>query len=394
MEPINSDNLPPVTPVSPTMPTMPDPSAPPVPEATSTMQAPPLVTPPSDTSGTESKKKIFLVIGALLVILLLTAVGIFAFTRMQTPDSDKMVAEATPTPSISSEWKTYEDQTIMISVPSNWTVTALEEEYYMAGVENANLVEVLSISQWSQQNASMLSASDLEAYLLDIYSTPCEDDKTWNVSIEKHANINGKEALSVKGTCGEDDSINSVFVLEGSGTVIQFGIGSGEAADLEVVKKIIESFEFSGSSGESANQNTFTAPAGWISHEYDEVSLTVNTPNDWDTSIEAFPENPSTLIRFWKKETPSVVPIQLNIKNSFANTGGDADYLEWDFEIADGIKAAVAEPPKKEDQTLERYLSLYYFERNGKYYVMDCTHNWEQDTIDTCENILKYLKFN
>lgn len=132
-------------------------------------------------------------------------------------------------------------------------------------------------------------------------------------------------------------------------------------------------------------------PTGWIEHIFNTKKLTLYTPADWDSSMEDFPTK-TTLLRFWKKATPNLIPIQLEIKPSWDNTG-DAKDLGKNFLVSGTIEAAKVDPPKKEEQVLERYQTNVYFEHDDKVYVFQCVHNWAPDFVDTCNKMMETLTF-
>lgn len=133
-----------------------------------------------------------------------------------------------------------------------------------------------------------------------------------------------------------------------------------------------------------------TPPASWQPHAFPSWGLTIYAPSDWQSNIEDFPS--SSLIKFWKKSSPSIVPIQLDIKSDWSNTG-DAQTLSQNFWVGNGIEAFRADPPKPSEKTLERYQTNVYFELNKKVYVFQCVHNWTNDYLETCEMMLKTLQF-
>lgn len=135
-----------------------------------------------------------------------------------------------------------------------------------------------------------------------------------------------------------------------------------------------------------------TPPAGWKAHNFSSQKLTIYTPTDWDSNIQSFPESSSTLIKFWKKASPDIVPIQLDIKADWSNTG-DAQYLTKNYTVGGVIPALRVDPPAKQVKLLERYEMVTYFEYLGKVHVFECVHNWTQDYVDTCNKMLETIKF-
>lgn len=134
-------------------------------------------------------------------------------------------------------------------------------------------------------------------------------------------------------------------------------------------------------------------PAGWKTHSFSDVKLTLFAPANWKSDIQYFSNIPSYLIRFWQGQTPDTATIRLNIKNDWANTG-DAQYLIKNYTVANSVPAAKVEPPKKEEQTLDRYQTNYYFEHQNKVYIFECVHNWIPAQIEICETMLDTIQFN
>ena len=133
-------------------------------------------------------------------------------------------------------------------------------------------------------------------------------------------------------------------------------------------------------------------PANWIAHKFATQNLTVYTPPQWKSSLEDFPNVPSTLLRFWESGTPNNATIQLNITQNWNNMGIGPNYSY--FEVTEGIRAYRVDPPKMEQQKLDRYQTNFYFERKGKGYTLLCVHNWMEKNIATCETLLQTLEFS
>jgi hypothetical protein len=134
-------------------------------------------------------------------------------------------------------------------------------------------------------------------------------------------------------------------------------------------------------------------PSGWIDHSFTTLGLTLYTPSDWQSDSEEFPKTSSNLIRFWKKDSPDIVPIQLDIKSDWSNTGVTQDNV-GNYSVGGLVSAYRVDPPTKELKELERYQTNVYFEYQEKVYVFLCVHNWVDDYLDTCNKMLETLKFN
>ena len=91
------------------------------------------ITPPSEPVPKKSHKKLFMIIGVIVLLLILAAVGVFAFTKMQTPKMYEDENFPTPTPAVVDEmsgWKNYEGQSLAFKYPSSWTATEGSVEYF------------------------------------------------------------------------------------------------------------------------------------------------------------------------------------------------------------------------------------------------------------------------
>lgn len=167
---------------------------------------------------------------------------------------------------------------------------------------------------------------------------------------------------------------------------------SGYTLEEKLFNQILSTFKFLDT---QTTQTTPTpvVPTGWKPHYYKSQALTIYTPQDWDSSLEDFPKTTSTLIRFWKKSSPSIVPFQLEIKTNWDNTG-NAQYLERNYQVGGFFPAVRVDPPKKSEINLERYQTNFYFETNSKVYIFTCVHNWQQDYLDTCNKMMETLKLD
>lgn len=132
------------------------------------------------------------------------------------------------------------------------------------------------------------------------------------------------------------------------------------------------------------------APANMISHVFNTHKVVFYTPLQWQSKIEEFTE--SSLIRFWKKDSPSIVPIQIEIKPNWENTG-DAQTLPKNFTASKTIPVLKVTPPQKNERSLERYQTNYYFEHKAKVYIVQCVHDWQQDYITTCDSLVERVQF-
>ncbi len=133
-----------------------------------------------------------------------------------------------------------------------------------------------------------------------------------------------------------------------------------------------------------------TTPSG-VKHSIPKIGWNFYLPSGWKSSLEEFSDEEAYLVRFWQGSSPQQATMQLNIKPNWDNTG-DAQSLPRNFIIAEGIKAARAEPPTLEEQKLDRYQTNYYFEYQQQVYVLACVHNWIPELVTECDNLLKTMQ--
>jgi hypothetical protein len=183
---------------------------------------------------------------------------------------------------------------------------------------------------------------------------------------------------------------NIAIVFEHNSDVFHIDF-SGDVLLSDMENQILSTFEFINEESDVV-ETELKQPDGWISHDFNTQNLTVYTPPRWQSSMENFPEIPSTLIRFWEAEGPENATIQLNIKDNWDNIGIGSNYTY--FEVSDSIQAYRNDPPKMEDKKLDRYQTNFNFERKGKVYSLLCVHNWMEANIKTCESLLQTLEFN
>jgi len=124
----------------------------------------------------------------------------------------------------------------------------------------------------------------------------------------------------------------------------------------QLIEQILSTFKFTtgGTNLPSPTTSKPAPPVGWKTNQFNSQNLIIYTPVDWQSSIQDFPSEPSSLIKFWKKDSPTIVPIQLNIKANWKNIGIDLNQQK-SYLVGGIIPAFRVDPPKKEDITLERY---------------------------------------
>lgn len=142
-------------------------------------------------------------------------------------------------------------------------------------------------------------------------------------------------------------------------------------------------------SDSSEDENNF--PAAWQRKEFESIGLSIAYPKTWQSSLESFPSNNETLLKFWQGSTSDTATIQLKVTQ---DNSGSSIYGEG-FIVSEklGITAQKSDPPKMDEKKLDRYLTLYGFDYQYKYYVMSCVHNWIPEIYTQCEEMLRSLKW-
>ena len=190
-------------------------------------------------------------------------------------------------------------------------------------------------------------------------------------------------------TVSENQPILSVLTENQTKSLnIEFQFFGVDRIDHPTVQLALSSFQLTEAT--SPDQQSTTIPSGWIRHTFTDTDLVVYTPPRWQSNSEYFPNIPSTLLRFWEGGGPENSTIQLNIKNNWDNMGitGSKPYL-----LSNGIKVNRADPPRMDEKKLDRYQTNFSFEHQGQVYSLLCVHNWLEENIKTCEDILEYLEF-
>lgn len=101
----------------------------------------------------------------------------------------------------------------------------------------------------------------------------------------------------------------------------------------------------------TASQTENTYPAGWKTHVFPEVGVTLAAPAQWQSDLQSFPNTDSHLIRLWQGATADSATIQLDVKSNWDNTG-NAQYLAKNISLKNGVMASKVDPPKLDRQHL------------------------------------------
>lgn len=128
----------------------------------------------------------------------------------------------------------------------------------------------------------------------------------------------------------------------------------------------------------------------WVEYKDSKYAFRFKHPPDWLTNVVDFKEEGTRLINLAKKTTPTTYNISFMIKNDWENLGF-VQYEENNFEVG-GLEAYKADPPTKEEQKLDQYITNVYFQNGGKPYIFACVHNWDEKYLDTCTKVISSVK--
>lgn len=344
----------------------------------------------SDVAEVSSQPKpnnsLLLLMGALILILL-ASTGFLTFQNYQLRKEISQLESSpspTPTPDPTANWKTYSNEAYKYSFkyPPLWKIntTSPQTTYLEIGsVNQSQTFARISISGTGENDKSIEELA-----------------RAWRSGPIEKIQIGGQEAVKVLQNPNQEGeplvkgaySI-SIFVKNRSNINILIQLETANLNTYQIIfDQILSTFKFL----EEKETAIPTPPAGWIPHESDEVGVTLYTPDDWGSDLKYYPSTNSNLIRFWKKLSPNIVPIQLDIKPDWSNTG-DTQYYAKNYKVSGSIDAIRIDPPKKEEEVMERYQTNVFFEKSGKVYVFECVHNWTPDYLDTCNKMLETMVF-
>lgn len=340
--------------------------------------------------------------------------------KMQTLKASKTIAP-TPTPNPTSAWKNLSSTAdFTFSYPSSWIVKQagdLKKDPYIFTLGRLSeplitkYIYETSYVSTNQANFALETFDDInttnkEALLQDISSDP--NSKLFNfltsstivgynsfATIESNSDndtegnivFKNKLALTIK------DNKAYLFVLN----YTQPKEEPNPEQDEEMTStftKIVSSFKFTQQSSQTEEAIAISPTPitnNWNKYSDSKYNFSFKFPTDWTTQVKDFPQNSQRLVNIIKNSSPSVVSLSFTISNSWANTG-NAQNQPKNYSV-DGISAFKLDPPQKTDYQLDRYQTNVYFENQGNVYTFVCTHNWDQNYIDTCNNILSSFKF-
>jgi len=359
-----------------------------------------------------------IIVGVILFATLLTGTSVLYKNLTINP---KPATKITQTTNSSTSWKNLVSTAdFTFSYPSNWDIKQVKNlklDPYQNTLGRLSeplitkypYVAYVSIINHDSVNFALetfynISATDKEALLKEVYANP--NSKLFNYSPSSTIN----SFVTTESNTDNNTEGNTVFKNKLALTIInskaylfvlnyiQYKEEPNPEQDKEMTStfnRIVSSFRFTDQAvqinGILTPTPTIDQLAGWRNYSDLKYNFTFKYPLDWTTQVKDYPENNQRLINIIKNSSPSVVSLSFTISNSWANTG-NAQNQAKNYSV-DGIPAFRLDPPQKTDYQLDRYQTNVYFENKGYIYTFACTHNWDQNYIDTCNNILASFKF-
>lgn len=128
----------------------------------------------------------------------------------------------------------------------------------------------------------------------------------------------------------------------------------------------------------------------WTEYKDSKYTFSFKHPSDWLTKVIDFPEDGTRLINIAKKDTPTTYSLSFTIRRDWDNLGL-VQHEEKNFEV-DGERAFKIDPPLESEKKQSQYITNVYFENEGKPVIFACVHNWNEDYLATCSNILSTVE--
>lgn len=141
----------------------------------------------------------------------------------------------------------------------------------------------------------------------------------------------------------------------------------------------------------SSAQTSIDQTDNWLIYEDSKYPLSFKYPTDWLVNSKDEQGYDQRIISLAKKDTPTTVSLSFSILPSWNNTGNAKDLIK--NIVVGGEQGVRVDPPTKSEANLERYQTNFYIEHAGKVYFFGCVHNWNQDYLNTCNSIIKTVKF-
>ena len=350
-----------------------------------------------------------LIIILSLVTILAISFAVFALLQIKSMRA-QLTAKPSPTASPTasadptSNWKTYMSSSFSVKLPSDFKQDPRSSGDHM--VSDNQQITIAINANWQKSVPGCSTSQSCYQRDLGVAKGAIDSTNGKNTYQVITSNINGNNVDGIlmydPGQSGPATNVSASVTLdyyvENNGNVVylSFDIPGDINNALQqkvLIDQILSTFKFTNTEGSPTPSPSSSIPAGWKAFPYPQYGITMYAPSNWKSGSEDFPENPSSLIRFWLGATQDTTTISLDIKTSWANTG-DAPYQPKNYIVAGNIAAVRVDPPQKADQVLDRYQTNVYFEHGTKTYVFSCVHNWIPEQVAICDNMLKTIKFS
>lgn len=342
----------------------------------------------------------------VLIVIFVLAVGAGAYFLGQqsvknSPGKTQfMTQKSSPIPDATANWKTYtnSDFGFNLKYPTDWKVTTAFNP-----TQSPNLKLNLGLTpESSQQNSTVtpiyvsqydnpdnLSISDWQTQ----YNKGKQLANNFYSPTDQETTVAGAKAyINPKGNC-QPYACYQIIIMVKNNVFIFHNVNlpnEDYSNNQKIFDQILSTLKFT-------NQTAQVSPTpelfpNWQQYSDSKYNFSFKYPTDWSTQVKDYTQDNQRLINIIKNSSPSVVSLSFTVKDNWDNTG-NAQSQTKNFSVG-GVPALRVDPPKPSEQTLDRYQTNIYFQApDGHVYVFACTHNWNQDYIDTCNNILSTFKF-
>lgn len=315
------------------------------------------------------------------------------FVQTLTDEEKKQIQSPSLTPNPIANWRSIQRNNWQFKVPSLWHYWECNSDLIFVGPK-------------IDKDKTYECAFDGSPGILQVSRSRGDNDRSiptnTNPAIDPY--VSNKKTILVDGKPATEQQ-ESISEGQGQGTRLYVYVDQPDFFDYIILHdikekqtfdQILATFQFEDNTPKrvslTVTPRQSVVPQGWKIHEFLTLGLTVFAPDDWRSNAQNFSGSSSTLVKFWKASSPDIIPIQLEIKSDWSNTG-DTKYYAKNYTVAGSIPAIRIDPPKKDEKQQERYQTNVFFEYRGKVYVFQCVHNWTQDYLDTCNTMLSTMKF-
>jgi hypothetical protein len=336
-----------------------------------------------------------IIVGVILLATLL--MGTYLLGKNQTVNQKPIakttiiVPTATPTPDPTAAWKIYTGKGFTFRYPVAWT---LSSDTFIQAPPDTNCPHCagggagIDITRIENPNSAKLS--ELAKTALNRFGRS-NDFVAYSIP-EIGDSIIDRTAYGA-------GAVQEAVAINAGKFVVVLDCLSSDCTDNNLFDKILSTFKFTDQISQTNNIMPTPAAqsptpdlfASWSTYSDSKYNYSFKFPADWTAQAKDYQENNQRLVNIIKNSSPSVVSLSFTISNSWANTG-DAQYQPKNYSVG-GVSAYRIDPPTKAERQLDRYQTNVYFENKGYVYTFVCTHNWDQDYINTCNNLLSTFKF-